>query len=441
MKVMGTLWPSHLAAIALRFFLFLIAVFAWSLVSATAQIEEGELLLRSDKSSRLALLLEGKKLATERQAIGIDDVEQLGDVIVTVQSPGKRKRLAPIQDISFADSGLTSAISFVIDPTLASAAEQVESIPLLLDALQPNQTLILVLNTPSGWLVAGTLKQGDTLEALDLSASEDRQRLSPLDYAARDIADRQFIVFADGRLALPEFGEVSEQRSETYFAISAGFAEPLPDGIYGLGTLDTPEKASELMALANSGSISVFEFSKLRRMPFEGNGQIRIDAGTIVETLTVDLPEHSIFYLINPLNIPSWLTTPGRRLFGLITTVVWTALVLIIWWLVHLPRRETSSTTIAEIELFYEGRTIMVKHLPFTIGRSDTNDLIISDEATSRHHAELRRNSEGELIFVDLGSANGSLIEGGRIAGPLKLGEGLDLTLPSERIFIRPGRA
>ncbi len=46
-----------------------------------------------------------------------------------------------------------------------------------------------------------------------------------------------------------------------------------------------------------------------------------------------------------------------------------------------------------------------------TLGRSKDNDLVISDNTVSRHHAEIRKSDKGHII-VDLGSYNGTKLNG-----------------------------
>ena len=46
-----------------------------------------------------------------------------------------------------------------------------------------------------------------------------------------------------------------------------------------------------------------------------------------------------------------------------------------------------------------------------TLGRSKDNDLVISDNTVSRHHAEVRKSDKGHII-VDLGSYNGTKVNG-----------------------------
>ena len=46
------------------------------------------------------------------------------------------------------------------------------------------------------------------------------------------------------------------------------------------------------------------------------------------------------------------------------------------------------------------------------IGRAADNDLVLSDLTTSGHHAELRKTSNGKYQIVDLGSHNGTFVNG-----------------------------
>jgi ABC transport system ATP-binding/permease protein len=53
------------------------------------------------------------------------------------------------------------------------------------------------------------------------------------------------------------------------------------------------------------------------------------------------------------------------------------------------------------------------------IGRTPDNDLVVSDLGVSRHHAELRKSSSGKYEIVDLGSHNGTFLNGRRISAAL----------------------
>lgn len=49
------------------------------------------------------------------------------------------------------------------------------------------------------------------------------------------------------------------------------------------------------------------------------------------------------------------------------------------------------------------------------IGRGSANDLVLDDLLVSRHHAELRALPDGRLVLVDLGSFNGTFVNGRQI--------------------------
>ena len=59
-----------------------------------------------------------------------------------------------------------------------------------------------------------------------------------------------------------------------------------------------------------------------------------------------------------------------------------------------------------------------------TIGRDSTNEIVINDAEVSRRHARLTFQG-GKYVLEDLGSTNGTFVNGQRLAGPrvLKSGE------------------
>lgn len=59
-----------------------------------------------------------------------------------------------------------------------------------------------------------------------------------------------------------------------------------------------------------------------------------------------------------------------------------------------------------------------------TIGRDSTNEVVINDSEISRRHARLTFQG-GKYVLEDLGSTNGTFVNGQRLAGPrvLKAGE------------------
>ena len=69
------------------------------------------------------------------------------------------------------------------------------------------------------------------------------------------------------------------------------------------------------------------------------------------------------------------------------------------------------------------GRTVeMPEDRPFVLGRVQGCDLVIRDERASRQHAELRAEPAGGVRVVDLGSANGTFVDGRRVDEALLAG-------------------
>ena len=59
-------------------------------------------------------------------------------------------------------------------------------------------------------------------------------------------------------------------------------------------------------------------------------------------------------------------------------------------------------------------RTIEVDGTPLAIGRSGDNQLVLADARVSRHHGRLQAR-RGALVYTDLGSTNGSRVNGIRV--------------------------
>lgn len=59
----------------------------------------------------------------------------------------------------------------------------------------------------------------------------------------------------------------------------------------------------------------------------------------------------------------------------------------------------------------------------WTIGRDRASSLVIADERVSRHHAAIRVDADGAFL-IDLGSSNGTELDGRRVREPTPLSEG-----------------
>lgn len=64
----------------------------------------------------------------------------------------------------------------------------------------------------------------------------------------------------------------------------------------------------------------------------------------------------------------------------------------------------------------------------WTVGRSDDNNFVIPDRWISRNHAMLQCMETGEFYLIDLGSRNGSFVNGRRVSIPVTLRNGDNLT-------------
>jgi S1-C subfamily serine protease len=95
------------------------------------------------------------------------------------------------------------------------------------------------------------------------------------------------------------------------------------------------------------------------------------------------------------------------------------------------------------------GRTVELPEAgrPFILGRVQGCDLVIRDERASRQHAELRVEAAGGVRVVDLGSANGTFVDGRRVTEALLAGGeelvvgGVELALLARRPASAGGEA
>ena len=72
-----------------------------------------------------------------------------------------------------------------------------------------------------------------------------------------------------------------------------------------------------------------------------------------------------------------------------------------------------------------------------TIGRGRDNDIVLPDERVSRRHGRLSAR-QGTLVYTDLGSTNGSYVNGVRV-DEIAVGPGDELRLGASRVTIEAG--
>ncbi|MFI6597977.1 FHA domain-containing protein [Nonomuraea sp. NPDC050536] len=77
--------------------------------------------------------------------------------------------------------------------------------------------------------------------------------------------------------------------------------------------------------------------------------------------------------------------------------------------------------------------------LRYVVGRGSACDLVLSDLTVSRVHAELRREEEGSWLLVDLGSLNGTRLNGWRLVGPARVRSGDEVSFGDCGFLISSG--
>jgi adenylate cyclase len=73
----------------------------------------------------------------------------------------------------------------------------------------------------------------------------------------------------------------------------------------------------------------------------------------------------------------------------------------------------------------------------WTVGRGDDNSFVLPDRWISRNHAMLQRMDSGEFYLIDLGSRNGSFVNGRRVSVPVTLHHGDRLTFGQTELEFR----
>jgi pSer/pThr/pTyr-binding forkhead associated (FHA) protein len=110
----------------------------------------------------------------------------------------------------------------------------------------------------------------------------------------------------------------------------------------------------------------------------------------------------------------------------------------------ELQRRNTppSPTAVALASFLFrsgelKGRRLPIKVPVANIGRGDYNDVVIADPSVSTMHAKLQRR-EAIWILTDLGSTNGTFVEGERLTGEVPLSPGTTLRFGDVSALFEP---
>jgi hypothetical protein len=91
-----------------------------------------------------------------------------------------------------------------------------------------------------------------------------------------------------------------------------------------------------------------------------------------------------------------------------------------------------------QVQLEIDGRVHRVNSAVTVIGRGAEADVVVDDPGVSRRHAEIHTGG-GRVRVVDLGSTNGTFVDGERI-GTGDLADGSRITVGRTRIVVRLGQ-
>jgi predicted component of type VI protein secretion system len=92
------------------------------------------------------------------------------------------------------------------------------------------------------------------------------------------------------------------------------------------------------------------------------------------------------------------------------------------------PLQESAQVRAQKAILVVDGKRLMVGDRGATVGRSRQCEIVVEDPNVSRRHGELRPRG-GSWVFTDLGSTNGSRVNGRPVEGPTVVRPGDEIEL------------
>ncbi len=85
-----------------------------------------------------------------------------------------------------------------------------------------------------------------------------------------------------------------------------------------------------------------------------------------------------------------------------------------------------------------DGREIpLISGNVWKIGRTEQNAVVLLDDMVSRNHAVIQQLDGGEFFLIDMGSRNGSFVNGRRLTAPVALRDGDRLSFGEARLRFR----
>ena len=80
-----------------------------------------------------------------------------------------------------------------------------------------------------------------------------------------------------------------------------------------------------------------------------------------------------------------------------------------------------------------DGHRVDVADQPVVVGRGSDCAIVLADPNVSRRHAEIRRDGD-EFVVADLGSTNGTKVNGQAVKKPRQLADGDEITVGTTRL-------
>ncbi|HEV7166745.1 MAG TPA: DUF3662 and FHA domain-containing protein [Micrococcaceae bacterium] len=102
------------------------------------------------------------------------------------------------------------------------------------------------------------------------------------------------------------------------------------------------------------------------------------------------------------------------------------------------PPRQPQAPQVTRLQpvLDIDGQRYSLNAPSIVLGRSSEADILIDDTGVSRRHLEIRTEN-GQSTAVDLGSTNGSYVDGRKVSGSAPLNDGAAISMGRTKIIFR----
>ena len=83
------------------------------------------------------------------------------------------------------------------------------------------------------------------------------------------------------------------------------------------------------------------------------------------------------------------------------------------------------------------GVSVVLGSSPITVGRAQGSTIVLDDDYASGQHARLVPGPDGQWMVEDLGSTNGTYLDGRKIAGPTPIAIGNSIRIGKTVLELR----